>query len=497
MHPNASESVEYGCAACRRPLQRHTSNGHTEYVHSAAFDESHRAQPVPLADLDKVEMVCDFCGAAGPKWSYDFGPIQIVVTGDEATYAHNIGGRWAACSPCANDVDRGDRRAITRRAAARTRRRHGAGADAADAFSHLHRALFDRRPVPRRQPLKYADAAKPQSQAAEAPPTADEHRTPRPTTLPKVRDRLVHYWRNGAKADLMQSLATGEAHHLPAHLVPDLPIGASVEVNGATMSVVSAYTRLMADHAEGGPIYWIDPDFTTETRSAAAELPQQPILADEVPTPEGILFWATPVFEMTDPTTGRLCPVIAAQWGQTPDGTWMVFFTYPEFLAPPMDERRLQSMRENIGWLAPITAGVGITYGQTPHLNSVIQNFVNALLATWILIGQPDGEVIDTPADKPIRKAYARAGRPDPTVRFVRLRPIRANESAGSGPGKARKYERRWWVAGFWRNQRVGPGLQQRRRTWVRRHIRGPKDAPFVPTGRVRVLGNPTEKPLT
>jgi hypothetical protein len=110
------------------------------------------------------------------------------------------------------------------------------------------------------------------------------------------------------------------------------------------------------------------------------------------------------------------------------------------------------------------------------------------------LAAQPDTDTVATPADKAIRRAYARTGRPDPTIRVLRLRPRpqpqhAEPEATGDQPGRV--YRHRWWVNGFWREQPYGPGRSLRRRTFVRGHMKGPDAAPLLLRHTIHVLGNP------
>ncbi|MBC9006983.1 hypothetical protein H9X94_34130 [Micromonospora aurantiaca] len=249
----------------------------------------------------------------------------------------------------------------------------------------------------------------------------------------------------------------------------------------------------MANHAENGRVFWIDPDFTALAAHAARDLPDVRVEQVEMPASDGLLVWHTPIYQPVEPHTGLTVPIVAAQWGPIPGGVWITFYTPAETLLQGQQptELELQGLRERIGWLAPVSSGAGLRFGQPYAPNSEqTRLMLCSLIATWILSTQPDAEVTEEPADKATRKAYQRANRPAPTVRLVRLRRKQQARQDSPDGTTTRVYTRRWWVAGFFRQQPYGPGRGLRRRTYVRPHIKGPADAPLILTDQVHVLGD-------
>lgn len=53
--------------------------------------------------------------------------------------------------------------------------------------------------------------------------------------------------------------------------------------------------------------------------------------------------------------------------------------------------------------------------------------------------------------------------------------------------GEKREFHHRWVVRGHWRQQACGPGREQRRPTWIMPHLKGPDDAPLMPSEHVQV----------
>jgi hypothetical protein len=113
-----------------------------------------------------------------------------------------------------------------------------------------------------------------------------------------------------------------------------------------------------------------------------------------------------------------------------------------------------------------------------------------ALAAAWLLMEQPTlVERVRQEADKPVRRAYAREGRPEPEVTILDLRRIYRPEQPDEGDGgqSGREYRFRWVVSGHWRDQPWGPRRSLRRQQWIPAYTKGPDGAPLLKTERVNV----------
>ncbi|MFI7510880.1 hypothetical protein ACIBSS_29085 [Micromonospora aurantiaca] len=485
----------YGCAKCGVPLTVITTQSKRAFLHPGHSPQDHEPEPVPLAQLANMQLLCDFCSAPDPVASFTFGNLDVAMsTGVAGMRMHNLGSSWAACEGCARLVEQRDPEGLTQRAHKRARRRHGG--PGARVLRPLHQALFAATPgTPVRRPLSSGDTARPVDGDITDAPASPEFRSLRPQMLPKVRDRLVRFWRTSGRTYLLDVLGSGETYKVPGHMSPGAPLDAPTAlVDARDPEPLRQYTALMANHVENARIFWIDPDFTALAAHAARDLPDVRIEAVEMPAPDGLLIWHTPVYRPTDLQTGVTVPIIAAQWGPVPGGVWITFYTPAEVLVqgPRLTEPELQGLRERIGWLSPVSTGAGLRFGQ-PYAPASEQTrlMLCSLIATWILTTQPDAEITDEPADKATRKAYQRANRPAPLVRLVRLRRKQQPRRDASDEKPTRVYTRRWWVSGFFREQPWGPGRTLRRRTYVRPHIKGPADAPLILSQHVHVLGDP------
>ncbi|KAB1128812.1 hypothetical protein F6X68_30190 [Micromonospora sp. AMSO12t] len=500
IHDDTLPAIEgYGCATCGVPLTVITTHGERTFHHPDHSPQDHDPHPIPLAQLANSQMMCDFCSAPHPVATFTFGNLDVAMSTDAAgVRMHNLGNSWAACEICARLVEQRDPEGLTRRAHKRARRHHGRVAGAR-VLRPLHQALFAATPnTPVRRPLSSHDATPPVVGSLSDAPAAPEFRSLRPQMLPKVRNRLVRFWRTSGQGYLLDVVASGERYKVPGHVFPGADLHAPAAfVDARDPEPLRQYTALMANHVENARIFWIDPDFTTLAAHAARDLPDVRIEPVEMPAPDGLLIWHTPVYQPTDLQTGITVPIIAAQWGPVPGGVWITFYTPAEVLAQgrQLTEPDLQGLRERIGWLVPVSTGAGLRFGQ-PYTPASEQTrlMLCSLIATWILTTQPDAEITDEPADKATRKAYQRTNRPAPLVRLVRLRRKHQPRRDTSGDTPTRVYTRRWWVSGFFREQPWGPGRALRRRTYVRPHVKGPADAPLILSQQVHVLGDPANQ---
>jgi hypothetical protein len=418
--------------------------------------------------------------------------VVTVSADDVAVDANHLGRRWAACATCAALIDAGDQAGLTRRALGTLLREHGVRDPQISAqITLLHRRLLQGGRRPARAPLHAdPDCGRP------AEPGRDSGRPLPPTLMPKIRDRLADYWRHRARHDLAAAIAGGLGATVPTHLVTGSPAERpATRLAAPDAATLDAHLALMAHQVAQAPLYWIDPDYTILATNAGTGLPDLTVATHELPTTHGLLIWASPISQHHIPVAHRRLPIVAAHWGAIPGGVWAVFYTPADLLHPTDRPAQLQQLRETVGWLAPAHSGLGLHHGRTPHpLAPDERTALSTLIATWLLAAQPDTEGVTTPADRAIRRAYARAGRPDPTIRVLRLRPRpqpQRAEAADTGDQAGRVYRYRWWVNGFWREQPYGPGRSLRRRTFVRGHMKGPDGAPLLLRHTIHVLGDP------
>jgi hypothetical protein len=267
--------------------------------------------------------------------------------------------------------------------------------------------------------------------------------------LPKIRDRLNRFYRSPISLP----------HHLGIH------------------------REDLADQLEQGRLYWVDPTFTDLAATAAQSLHATVLHSDLVPGDTGILAWATPMGDAA-----------AITW--TLHDTTVRLVRYRN-IGGGLDDATLQTVREDIGWLAPMATH---TLSLDTKIDPQRQPGTAIALATWLLMGQRATETPTVETDKQTRRRYARDKRPLPDVRLVRLRA--AGQPPSSTPCSLNSVDRtatseRVWVTGHWRDQPYGPGRALRRPVYIHPFLRGPDDAPIKLSTTVRVLAQPKQKPTS
>lgn len=506
-------ATRFGCAVCRRPLNRLDIGGQPRWLHVGADTGAapHQPQPVPAEQIHDLAQACDFCSEPDPVWLYRSDPITVLAVADDRALQINLGERWAACTGCAELIETRDAAGLLARAAA------GVSAHRGQApireIRTIHAAFLAIR-RPGREPLHPAGAAAGLSpragsrRGAACAARSDAAPIPvlRPAVLPKVRDRLADWWRQHAAEPLRRAVSTGRPVPAPAHLLdrPHPPHTATGRLT--TPAEAAAYTAAMAGSLTHAALYWIDPTFTKLATSASTKLPNLHIDRDQVPAASGLLVWGTPIAEATL-LHGQRQDLVAATWWRIPAGWWLQLY------APAgagLTGTALQHVRERIGWLAPIGTGHalpdhnpgsatlvdGVREGPPPGVEHAA---TATLVATWLLSGQDNlADTATEGADRAVRRAYARANRPAPEVRLVQLRTRNrpdATTSTADGDRPTRVYSHQWWVEGHFRDQLYGPNRSLRKRIFVAGHLAGPDDKPVRLRPSVRVLGSTRTSP--
>ncbi|KAB1118472.1 hypothetical protein F6X54_03275 [Micromonospora aurantiaca] len=415
---------EMACRTCLVPLNTMgTPPTHVHPVHLAT--DGHAPAPVPVSQLATVHRTCDFCGDPYPIWTLHGANVTAVAIGSTATLVQNFGETWAACATCQTHIDDGRPDLVVDRAVQALD--VGTKPEVRGRIQELHLAFLDAR-LPGRTLL--TTTAWPAASIAAK-------------DLPKVRDRLTHLYRGN----------------------DDVP--AALGLTGARGQI--------ADGLDQSRLYWIDDDFTDLAEHAATQLTALTIGHDLGPPANVLITWSRPVTQHQ---------IIAASWTLANDGWQVVLY---RAIGAGLEGKPLQRLREQVGWLVPMTAA---------HLTE--QHLIDAdhpaaaLFATWLLIAQKAAEVDVARVDKTIAKAYARTKRDQPEVRIVRIRGRRSpSDAAETTPGEqGRLQSSRFWVSGHWRNQAHGPGRSLRRPVYINPFLKGPAESPVKTSTTVRMLSS-------
>lgn len=252
----------------------------------------------------------------------------------------------------------------------------------------------------------------------------------------------------------------------------------------ATATLVSQAQEDLAGIASS-VLFWTARDMTDLAVSAAASLPEwSPAAA--IPEEFGLIAWAKPVGMFDWPVPGRAerirMPVDLMSWGVRGSsvGVSCAFRT----------ERIAEQLNPGLARLPLISHPVGMWDLEEPvshRLDNGAVSPLSVLGTAWLLIGQPA-----VSARREIRPTIgpSAAARDDGDgVSIIELRRLQSNSSAAEPDSQShRRYDKRFWVSGRWRNQACGPGRKLRRPVWISPHIKGPDGAPVMdPSARVYV----------
>lgn len=281
-----------------------------------------------------------------------------------------------------------------------------------------------------------------------------------PTSLPPMRRQWCHVLEEGIDQLRQQPAA--------AELVPQ----AEADLAGIAKSV----------------LFWTARDMTDLAVSAAASLPEwSPAAA--IPEEFGLIAWAKPVGTFDWPVPGSTervrMPVDLMAWGvrESSVGVSCAFRT----------ERIAEQLNPGLARLPLMSHPVGMWDLEEPvdhRLDDGAVSPMSVLGAAWLLSQQPT-----ISERREIRTATASsASEDDPgtdpdALSIIELRRLRNADGslAERDSGSGRRYDKRFWVSGHWRQQACGPGRKLRKPLWISPHLKGPEDAPLADTTRVYV----------
>ena len=232
----------------------------------------------------------------------------------------------------------------------------------------------------------------------------------------------------------------------------------------------------MAEMAESS-LYWVSRDMVDMATSAAETLPEwSPSAA--IPDAFGLLAWAKPagVFEWPVPGSAERIPmpVDAMAW-RARDGQVGVSCAF-------RSDRLGGQLGPDVARLPLLSHPIGVwdLDEPVPHrLENGRKSALSVLGAAWLLMGQVrfvETRTIRTGATA--HPAEGMEGEPAATVSLIELRrPAPTGSDNDGDAGQRRKSEKRWWVAGHWRQQAFGPKRALRKPVWISPHIKGDPEA--------------------
>lgn len=479
------------CRVCKISLMRYPLPDGTEtLVHTRPWEDyDHDPDPVPASSMRDRKLVCDFCGELGSRWRY-FGSNSKAYgqreDGSLTDAIQEIDGIWAACDGCDPYVVRGDVDGLVRRFEAeiiplrKNKRATEIGAHwsvfedpTVDQMTAGQRALWEAY-LPTIYRRELIVLPKP------LPPM-------RPAQMPKIRDRIVDFWRTDRALRGMRADAVDDAFiMLPGYLFDDderflVP----TRMDGLTDDLLTRHIERVTHGLDAGELYWISSQFTTMAITAAKKLPDITIERAELPSLNGFVIWADPIYEIQMPDTR--VPIRALAWTLIPDGVWVTLYIQPDLTPSNVDA---EILRREIGFLMPWSAGGGAVFGTHEFHEDGGNMVLRVMVSTWLLMRQPGmTELTEEPVFADIKKKYKRAGRPAPKVHLVNLRKVERAARPRGEDQATRNYTGSWFVGwetgGFWRTYWTGPGRTVRDRRWI---------DPYVARADLPMKGEPGPK---
>ncbi len=484
------------CRICKIALMPFPAgpDGEEILVHTRPWDQyDHDPVPVPNSSLPDRKLICDFCGELGATWRYYGKPVKafgLVDLGLTDEIVRDSDGIWSACARCDRPARRGDIEGLVasyRASLTPTKadwylsnlspQRIGDDQVRADTMVETGRRLWSAYlPTVFRRELVIAP--KP------LPPI-------KPAQMPKVRDRLVDFWKtDAARQGVFHDVAQAARIMLPGYLYDHEGFMVGVGRAELTDAVLDRHLERVCRDLLAAELYWVSPQFTHMAVTAAKKLPDITIERTELPAANGMIIWQDPIYEINLPGRPPI-PVRSAAWSLIPGGVWVTIYMPPESGAISTLEPEV--MRREIGWLMPWSAGGGAAFGTHDVIKDGADDGNNMLLrslvSTWLLMRQP-GMAEESAAEvyPDIRKKYKRAGRPEPSVRVINIR--KKARPRPSGDQSSRNYTGAWTVGwetgGFWRTYWTGSGRSVRDRRWI---------DPYVARGDLPMKGDAVAKP--
>lgn len=100
-----TQPLDTYCLTCRYALDRWRTtdaeggNERIAWLHTHAWDgPEHEPVPVPLIELTKANLTCDFCSGRPVTTSFRFDHLVIKIPG--LSYTSDYGIWWASCAHC-------------------------------------------------------------------------------------------------------------------------------------------------------------------------------------------------------------------------------------------------------------------------------------------------------------------------------------------------------------------------------------------------------------
>lgn len=264
--------------------------------------------------------------------------------------------------------------------------------------------------------------------------------------------------------------------------------------------------RLMID-VDAARLYWLTDSMISLLTTAADEMPDQALLAGDLPTDRGLVMFADEL-----PLSNQAQPLRAVSWaapgldGDAGAARFTAWFsrataaanngrTEQELRAagiPPIVPVRWFDWHFGLDWRLTYTDRQAAVddVEDTRLWAGELRHFMQALFA---VMGERYVTLRDPAPSRTERRRAERAGWDTNNIRVVDFMTTRTTTSTGSADSAETgvEWSQQWWVSGHWRNQWY-PSLQQHRLRYIAPHIKGPQDRPLgAPPRRVFRIDTP------
>lgn len=252
---------------------------------------------------------------------------------------------------------------------------------------------------------------------------------------------------------------------------------------------------------ENAELYWVTAKMAPFALDASTDMPPDVIASEHMPEPAGVIAFESglPPLRVASGPHDLLAPVRILTWSvsdmlRTPVLAIVAWCHSDDVTA---DHEEFFAWREGSQagrlpgvWRVAIQVNLALSEPLDAYnYDAEDESILYLLVATWVLMQTPTMAHARTVT--PSRDPGARAGRRDRRPRSVKIIELRRLAHQPTAPGetdeKGRVYRHRWVVRGHWRQQPFGPKRSQRRTQWIPPYIKGPEDAPLLPTEHVNV----------
>lgn len=235
-----------------------------------------------------------------------------------------------------------------------------------------------------------------------------------------------------------------------------------------------------------GPLYWVAAEMQALIEHAARDLPDEPLLPEELPALRGCCLLSR------RPNLTQSVPELAAFDGMVGWTWWSSQAEAPlRIVATDLEGRPIQCPHLTTCTLWAPPTGFPIVpmacdqldFGERPIENLAPERRApddllrRTMLRTfWKIAQQRIATTKPEAPSRPARRRMEKLGQPVESVTVVRLRRVVGDHAS---PGGTVDWSHRWIVSGFWRRQFL-PSVRSHRWQWIAPYVKGPAEKPLV-----------------